>query len=86
MKIFLPVRSNYLEKSLIYNVGINYFKHKDTFYYALPDVINTILLTGRVPKIKKAIRFIPEGKQDSLKSTKYLGLILILEKIILSKF
>lgn len=70
----LPVRSNYLEKSLIYNVGINYFKHKDTFYYALPDVINTILLTGRVPRIKKAIRFIPEGKQDSLKSTKIFGI------------
>lgn len=70
----LPVRSNYLDKSMIYNVGINYLKHNDTFYYALPDVISSVLLTGKVPRIKKAIKFIPEGKQDSLKETEILGL------------
>ena len=70
----LPIRSNYLDKSLIYNVGINYFKHEDTFYYTIPDVISSILLTGKVPRIKKAIRFIPEGKQDSLKETEILGI------------
>lgn len=70
----LPVRSNYLEKSLIYNVGVNYVKHNKSLFYALPDVISSVLLTGRSPKIKKAIRFIPLGKQDTLKKARILGM------------
>lgn len=70
----LPVRANYLENSNVYNVGINYFKHKKEFYYALPDVIASVLLTGKIPKIKKATRFIPIGKQETLKVAKILDL------------
>ncbi len=70
----LPVRSNYLAKSNVYNVGVNYFKHEGNFYYAFPDVIASVLLTGKVPKIKKAIEFIPIGKQESLKETEILGI------------
>lgn len=70
----LPLRSNYLEKSPIYNVGINYVKNKQSLFYALPDVISSVLLTGKVPKIKRAIRFIPIGKQESLKKTEVLGI------------
>ncbi|MDP2926261.1 MAG: hypothetical protein Q8N99_07830 [Nanoarchaeota archaeon] len=70
----LPLRAVYKDKSSIYNVGINYFTHKDKFYYALPDVIATVLYTGKVPKITKATRFIPRGKQDTLKKARILGI------------
>lgn len=70
----LPVRSNYLPDSNVYNVGLNYLKHSNTFHYAFPDVIASVLLTGKVPKIKKAIQFIPIGKQESLKETDILGI------------
>lgn len=70
----LPIRSNYLEGSNLYNVGIPQIKHEDTFVYALPDVVASVLLTGKVPKIKKATRFVPIGKQDTLKKTSILGI------------
>ena len=70
----LPVRATYLEKSQIYNVGINYFTHKDKFYYALPDVFASILCTGKIPKIIRAIRFIPISKQESLNKSRILDI------------
>jgi len=70
----LPVRSNYLENSDVLNVGINYLKYNGSLFYALPDVIASVLLTGRIPKIKRATRFIPTGKQDTLQKTNILGI------------
>ncbi len=68
----LPIRSNYNEYSDIYNVGLNYLKYKENLFYALPDVIASKILSERTPKIKKAIRFIPLGKQKTLKQSKIL--------------
>lgn len=70
----LPTRSNYLENSSIFNVGLNYLSTKDSLFYALPDVIASFLLTGEVPNIISAIKFIPIGKQDTLKKAKILGI------------
>ncbi len=70
----LPIRSNYLAKGDVYNVGINYLKYGKSLYYALPDVIASLLLTGKIPKIKRAIGFIPVGKQETLKKTNILGI------------
>ena len=73
-KDVLPVRSDYLKDSSIYNVGVNYIEYKDSIYYALPDVISSVLLTGKIPEIKKAIKFIPLNKQDTLNKTPILGI------------
>jgi hypothetical protein len=70
----LPVRSNYHKKTHVLNVGLNYIKYKGSLFYALPDVINSLLVTGKIPKIKRATRFIPIGKQDSLQKANILGL------------
>jgi len=70
----LPVRSNYLENAYVLNVGINYIQYKDSLFYALPDVIASVLLTGKIPKIKKAVRFIPLDKQYTLQKANILGL------------
>jgi len=70
----LPIRSNYLHKGDVYNVGINYLNYGKSLYYALPDVIASVLLTGKIPKVKRAIGFIPVGKQETLKKTNILDI------------
>ncbi|WP_342304965.1 hypothetical protein [Methanolobus sp. ZRKC5] len=57
-KDILPVRMDYKGKNTTLNVGVNYFSSKSPMWFALPDVISSVLLTGRVPEIIEAIRFI----------------------------
>jgi hypothetical protein len=59
-----PIRAKYGNKT-VYNIGIN--KVKGKLYYAYPDIIATKLLTGKVPKIVKAYRFVSKGVQKDLK-------------------
>lgn len=68
----LPVRTEYDEKSEMPTIGINKITYKGSLWYALPDVISSKILTGKTPKIKRAIRFIQLGKQI-LDRTKILG-------------
>lgn len=69
----LPVRAKYAEEDGTFNIGINYVTSKEPLYYFLSDILASKLLTGKSPKIKKAIRFIPEGIQDGLKESEIYG-------------
>lgn len=60
----LPLRAKYSGK-IAYNIGLNYAKGK-ALWYTYPDIIASKLLTGKKPKIIKAFRFIPKGKQSNL--------------------
>ncbi len=60
----LPLRARYSGK-IAYNIGLNYAKGK-ALWYTYPDIIASKLLTGKTPKIIKAYRFIPKGKQSNL--------------------
>jgi len=71
-----PIRTKYTEKDSekdSYNIGINYVTYKGSLYYFLPDILASKLLTGKTPKIKSAIRFIPEGIQEDLTETEIYG-------------
>ena len=68
----LPVRAPYDKDTL--TVGLNYLTSKKTIWYGLPSLILSKLLTGKIPKIKKAIRFIPIGKQKTLRKATILGM------------
>ena len=68
----LPVRSHYGDKHA-YNIGINHLTSSQPLWYALPDVIASKLSTGRSPKILKAIKFTPQGKQKHLRSIRIVG-------------
>ena len=57
------------------NIGINYFTSKEPFWFAGPDIVASILLTGRVPRIKKAIAVAPHGKQEGLRSVSLRGMV-----------
>jgi hypothetical protein len=68
-----PVRTIY--NGTTQNIGINYFTSKEPFWFAGPDIIASILLTGKVPRIQKAIAVVPHGKQKGLRSVSLRGMV-----------
>jgi hypothetical protein len=67
----LPLRAKYNGKRA-YNIGLNYAKDK-ALWYTYPDIIASKLLTGKKPKIIKAFRFVPKGKQSNLSTINLFG-------------
>ena len=67
----LPLRAKYNGK-IAYNIGLNYAKDK-ALWYTYPDIIASKLLTGKTPKIIKAFRFVPKGKQSNLSTINLFG-------------
>jgi hypothetical protein len=68
-----PVRTVY--NGTTQNIGVNYLTSKEPLWFAGPDIIASILLTGRVPRIRKAIRVVAEGKQTGMGSTNLRGMV-----------
>ena len=71
----LPVRTVY--NGVTQNIGINYLTSKEPIWFAGPDIIASILLTGSVPHIEKAIRVVPHSKQAGLGSASLRGMVVI---------
>ena len=71
----LPVRTVY--NGMTQNIGINYLTSKEPIWFAGPDIIASILLTGKVPHIEKAIRVVPHGKQAGLAETSLRGMVAV---------
>jgi hypothetical protein len=71
----LPVRTVY--NGTTQNIGINYLTSKEPIWFAGPDVIASILLTGKTPRIEKAIRVQPKGRQAGLGSTSLRGMVTV---------
>jgi hypothetical protein len=71
----LPVRTVY--NGTTQNIGVNYLTSKEPIWFAGPDVIASILLTGKVPRIEKAIRVQPRGRQSGLGSTSLRGMVTV---------
>ncbi|WP_406661415.1 DNA polymerase domain-containing protein [Methanolobus sp. ZRKC3] len=69
----LPVRTKYAGEDGTLNIGVNHITANESLYYFLPDILASKLLTGKSPKIKRAIRFIPEGIQENLKDSEVYG-------------
>jgi hypothetical protein len=69
----LPVRAVY--NRVTQNIGVNYLTSKEPIWFAGPDIIASILQTGKVPRIEKAIRVQPHGKQAGLGKTSLRGMV-----------
>ena len=67
-----PVRCKY-ENSPSYTIGTNNITSDTALWYTLADCVASVLLTGKVPRVLKSIRFRPIGVQDNLKSVSLLG-------------
>ena len=75
----VPVRAAYNEQEADrLNIGLDYFTSEEPIWLAGPDVISSILLTGgKIPRVLKAIRVAPVGRQDGLQPVHLLGKIRI---------
>lgn len=73
----LPIRSKYSPSTNDWQVGINhvYAKKEDALWYSIPDVVASILSTGRVPEILDAFLIEPCGVCSELTPTKLQGMV-----------
>jgi len=71
----LPVRTLY--NGTTQNIGINYLTSEKPIWFAGPDVIASVLLTGKVPQIEKAIRVVPRERQMQLGTTQLRGMVTV---------
>jgi hypothetical protein len=74
----LPCRAKYSRVSNDWQVGVNYLygeadNPRHALWFSLPDVIASVILTGRVPKILDAFRIEPEGILPDLKPLRLRG-------------
>jgi hypothetical protein len=74
-----PVRAAYNDRERDrLNIGLNYFSSEDPVWFAGPDIIASVLLNGgKVPRILKAIRILPVGKQPGMHPVNLLGKVRI---------
>lgn len=67
----LPVRTVYGDhQSEQTNIGLNPLTSQKPIWFAGPDVVGSLLLSRKIPKILRAIRFVPLGVQEGMKSVK----------------
>jgi hypothetical protein len=73
----LPVRSKYSKASNDWQVGLNhvYAKKEDALWYSIPDVVASILETGRMPEIADAFLIEPFEVLPDLTGTKLRGIV-----------
>jgi hypothetical protein len=72
-KDILPLRTVYNGRTQ--NIGINYLSSKKPVWYAGPDAVAAVLLTGKTPKVVKAVRMVPTGEQKLLRRTNLGGTV-----------
>jgi hypothetical protein len=80
----VPVRADYATPLLHlgapsnWSIGVNPLRADQPFWYALPDLIASKILTSRTPAIRRALRFVPAGGQQAgLQPVALQGLITI---------
>lgn len=69
----LPVRTVYNGRTL--NIGLNYLTSKEPVWYAGPDLIASVLLSRKEPRILKALQLVPIGEQRELAPTNLNGIV-----------
>jgi len=76
--VILPSRAKYSIASNDWQVGINHLygnanNPNHALWFSLPDIVASVLLTGRVPRIIDAFRLKPYGTLPTLRSTALPG-------------
>src|SRR5439155_988038 len=67
----LPVRTVY--DGVSQNIGNNYLTSDTPLWFAGCDLIASKIRTGKAPRILRAIRIVPHGKQSGMKSVNLRG-------------
>lgn len=67
----LPVRTVY--DGVTQNIGNNYLTSDTPLWFAGPDAIASAIRTGKPPRIVRAIRVVPHGKQEGMQTVNLRG-------------
>ncbi len=67
----LPVRANYRPDD--WSIGVNPLHADQPSWHTVPDLIAAKLHTGCTPQVRKAHRFVPVGRQDTLRPVELRG-------------
>ncbi|HEV2127314.1 MAG TPA: hypothetical protein VGR22_01705, partial [Thermomicrobiales bacterium] len=65
----LPVRAPYSAEQAGYTIGVNPLRateQVETIWYTLADCLAAKIATGRAPRVRRALRFVPKGRQRGL--------------------
>jgi hypothetical protein len=78
----LPSRVKYSAASNDWQVAVNHLYSPDHapsegLWFSLPDVVASVLLTGRIPRIVDAFKVVPVGKLPHLRSVRLGGEVLV---------
>jgi hypothetical protein len=72
----LPVRTMY--NGFTQNVGNSYLSDDKPIWVAGPDLINSAIQNhGKIPRIERALRLVPHGKQPGLRTVRLRGAVRI---------
>jgi len=69
----LPIRAQFGDKHA-WNIGTCTVSGTEPLWYGLADILASKILTGKAPKILKAIQFTPQGTQENLKEIEFQGI------------
>lgn len=69
----LPVRAEYEDGGRNLNIGVNPISPGPPLWYAGPDLVASVLLSGKVPEIIEAFRLEPEGVEEGLEPVQLRG-------------
>jgi hypothetical protein len=69
----LPVRTVYNE--VTQNIGNNYLRSDTPLWFAGPDLIASVIRTGKMPRVIRAIRIVPHGKQAGMRKVNLRGMV-----------
>jgi len=59
------------------NIGNNYLTSEKPIWVAGPDVVNSVIQTGKVPRIVRAVKLVPHGIQSGLHPVQLRGAVTI---------
>ncbi len=71
----LPVRTVY--NGATQNIGNNFLTSDTPLWFAGPDLIASVIRTGKVPHVIRAIRMVPHGKQAGMESVNLRGMVTV---------
>jgi hypothetical protein len=69
----LPLRAQYDPSSESFSIGVNRVTSRTPLWYTGFDLAASVLLTGRIPHIRRAVTIRTNGKADTLRAVKLRG-------------
>jgi hypothetical protein len=76
----LPVRAAYSSEQAGFTIGVNPLlpaERVEAVWYTLADCLVAKIITGRPPKIRRALRLVPKGRQRTLRPVELRGQVTI---------